>query len=139
GLGPGSEKRISSCAATLCDWAVDVGAGHGELCLYLLNLHLNGEDTNGRLRVLNKLVGTCPRAEYVTLDSLELDRRKGGFIKIDVDGPECDVLDSGTSLLTEAKVCLLVETHSYSLEQDCTERLVSLGYSCTIIRNAGGG
>ena len=73
---------------------------------------------------------------YVTLDSLNLDRDKPGFIKIDVDGPECDVLDSGARLLSKADVCLLVETHSLELELGCIDRLEKLGYVCSVIRNA---
>lgn len=146
-------------AARSCRWAVDVGAGQGELSVYLLkkssaeiifaiepqeiaiaalqtNLDLAGENGSARVQVLNKFCGTTTEEDVIALDSLALDRSKPGFIKIDVDGPECDVLDSGASLLTEADVLLLVETHSQDLEHDCIGRLVKLGYECTIIRNA---
>ncbi len=146
-------------AARRCRWAVDAGAGHGELCVYLLrkshaekviaiepkqealevlrtNLILGDQAGNERVQILNRFVGTADEEAYVTLDSLELDRDNPGFIKIDVDGPECDVLDSGACLLVEADVCLLIETHSKELELGCISRLESLGYFCTVIRNA---
>jgi hypothetical protein len=74
---------------------------------------MSGCDIN-RVRVLNKLVGTSSDEAYIPLDLLEVDRSKPGFIKVDVDGPECDVLDSGTSLLTSGNSYLLIQTHSLS-------------------------
>jgi hypothetical protein len=146
-------------AAKRCAWAIDVGAGHGELCVYLLkrsraspvfamepsipetvvlttNLRLSGADGTRRIRVVNKLVGVSSELGFVPLDSLEVDRGKYGFIKIDVDGSECDVLDSGIGLLSQADLCVLVETHSATLERECIGRLERLGYSCQIISNA---
>ena len=146
-------------AASRCRWAVDVGAGHGELCIYLLrkshaeivfameprkaaveiletNLILGGLADSKRLKVLCKYIGTASEEAYLTLDSLDLDHDKPGFIKIDVDGPECDVLDSGARLLSKGDVCLLVETHSQELELGCIDRLERLGYVCSVIRNA---
>ena len=146
-------------AAKRCQWAVDVGAGHGELCVYLLsesdaeavfaiepqdaarevlltNLRLAAPADSERIQVLSSLVGTAAKQTYATLDSLDVDRDKPGFIKIDVDGAECDVLDSGARLLSKADVCLLVETHSQELELGYIDRLDRLGYASTVIRNA---
>lgn len=147
-------------AACSCEWMIDIGAGKGELCLYFLknshaekifafepqeretdiikhNIVLNGEQNSQRIVVSNKYVGTSTDINFVSLDSVELDWKKRGFIKIDVsDGFEMDVLRSGASLLSEGNVDLLVETHSKQLEYECVEWLRSKGYSCKIIKNA---
>jgi hypothetical protein len=138
---------------------IDIGAGQGELCLYFLkssqaerviafepqaseidiirsNLLLNEEHSNQHITVLGRFVGTSNDPSYLSLDALELDKDKRGFIKIDVDGREMDVLKSGEGLLSEGNVDLLVETHSQELEDDCFVWLTNKGYHCKIIGNA---
>lgn len=146
-------------AAGTCEWMVDIGAGKGELCLYFLknsraenivalepqdpeieiintNLALNGEQNNRTVTISNKLVGTAEDPQYTSLDALEVNQSKRGFIKVDVDGYELDVLKSGAQLLSEGSVDLLVETHSKRLEDECLEWLENRNYSCEIVRNA---
>ena len=96
----------------------------------------NGKENSDRVQVINGLVGTTSGSMYISLDDLIIDRSKCGFIKIDVDGTECDVLDSGVSLLMEASAYLLIETHSREIERECIIRLETLGYVCRIIQNA---
>jgi hypothetical protein len=138
---------------------VDVGAGKGELCLYFLkssrakniialepqdseieiirsNLALNGEQDNRGITISNKFVGTAEDSQFTPLDALDVDKGKRGFIKVDVDGYELDVLKSGETLLSEGIVDLLVETHSKRLEEECLEWLESKGYTCKIANNA---
>src|SRR5271157_5334231 len=90
-----------------CKWMIDIGAGTGELCLYFLknsqaekiigvepltseidilksNLLLNQEQSSKRMIVLAKCVGTANYPNYSSLDALELEKDKRGFIKIDV-------------------------------------------------------
>ena len=142
-----------------CEWMIDIGAGAGELCLYLLknskaekiiaveplaseidilksNLSLNQEQSSKRIMVLAKCAGTANAPNYFSLDTLELEKDKRGFIKIDVEGYEMDVLQSGERLLSSTTVDLLVETHSKILEEQCLEWLVSKGYHCEVIMNA---
>jgi hypothetical protein len=146
-------------AADTCEWMVDAGAGKGELCLYFLknsrakniialepqdseielirsNLALNGEQDNRTITILDKFVGTAEGTQFTPLDALDVDKGKRGFIKIDVDGHELDVLKSGEKLLSEGIVDLLVETHSKRLEEECLEWLESRGYVCRIVDNA---
>jgi hypothetical protein len=146
-------------ASSRCMWAIDVGAGRGELCLFLLrhshaqkifafepqqsetkmidhNLHLNGVSSEDRFVVLSKFVGCSPTPDFVSLDSLDLDRLKPGFLKIDVDGLEMDVLRSGDGLLRSARMDILLETHSQPLESDCIDFLVARGFTCEVIKNA---
>lgn len=146
-------------AAGSCDWVVDVGAGQGELCLFFLknsrasriialepqdseaniirtNLSLNGARDSRVVTISNKLVGTVADAAHTSLDALDLERTQRGFIKIDVDGYEVDVLKSGERLLSEGSVSLLIETHSKRLEDECIEWLDNKGYRCHIIDNA---
>jgi hypothetical protein len=65
-----------------------------------------------------------------------VDRDSPGFIKIDVDGGEMDVLQSGQDLLAARRSSVLVETHSPELEEDCNAFLKTAGYLTAIIRNA---
>jgi hypothetical protein len=145
-------------AAQSAEWFVDVGAGKGELCVFFAtlqgirriiaiepneaetmtlraNLNYNGIDLR-RVEVLRKFVGTKKDARHVELDQLDVSREVGGLIKIDVDGLELDVLQTGKSLFSEGKVDLLVETHSFELEKSCIEWLQVRGYNCKIIKNA---
>jgi len=55
-----------------------------------------------------------------------------GFVKIDVDGAECDVL----RLMPGRPPCLIVETHSEDLESECRQLLAERGYTVSVIRNA---
>jgi len=151
-------EYINSISYT-CRWMIDVGAGTGELCLFFLknsqaekiiavepqtseidilksNLILNQEQSSKRIIVLAKCVGTAIHPNYFSLDALELEKDKRGFIKIDVEGSEMDVLQSGERLLSSTTVDLLVETHSKILEEQCLEWLVSKGYHCKVIMNA---
>lgn len=146
-------------AAEDCGWMIDVGAGHGELCVFFLkhsrakkvlafepqeaeagiiktNLVLNGEQENQSVTISEKFVGTAEAATHKSLDSLDLDKKQRGFIKVDVDGYEADVLKSGERLLSEGNVNLLVETHSKPLEDECIGWLERRGYRCRIIDNA---
>ncbi|MBV8612907.1 MAG: hypothetical protein JOY66_03935 [Acetobacteraceae bacterium] len=146
-------------AAARCQWAVDVGAGAGELTLYLLlksqagtvhafepdaaetaqlraNLALNGVADDPRLTLHTLAVSTNPNPGFVALDSLGLDAGQPGFLKIDVDGQEMHVLQSGAELLSEGTVDVLVETHAPSLESACAGFLSARGYACSVIPNA---
>jgi hypothetical protein len=146
-------------ASLRCNWAVDIGAGQGELCLFLLerssakiiyafepqrsevdlifrNLELNNKLSGERFIVGTKFVGCSPSADFVSLDSLDLDRQKRGFLKIDVDGAELDVLRSGENLLRSAPMDILLETHSRQLEAECWNYLSDRGFRCEIISKA---
>jgi hypothetical protein len=146
-------------AARRCEWMIDVGAGRGEMCLFFLkhsrsrpviavepsaserelmrrNLALNGCESSEALMWVDKLIGSGEGAEFVPLAKLPANIMQCGFIKIDVDGAEMEVLRSGEPLLLNAPVDLLVETHSVSLEQQCLSYLRGLGFECRVIPNA---
>jgi hypothetical protein len=63
-------------------------------------------------------------------------RDQQGFIKLDGDFAELSILQSGEQLLSKCKPLLIVETHSATLERDCTLYLRQLGYCVKIIANA---
>jgi len=153
-----THKYIKEAART-CEWVVDVGAGKGELCLYFLksskaariwafepqtaetdifwrNLALNGEQDTARITISNKFVGTKMDSNHIQLDSLQVETNNLGFLKIDVDGKEVDVLKSGELLLSHNQVCVLVETHSRQLEEECVDLLTLWGYTVLIVKNA---
>jgi hypothetical protein len=146
-------------AAARCRWAVDVGAGSGELTLYLLlksraqsvhafepdaaeaarlraNLALNGVADDPRLTLHATAVSINPNPGFVALDSIGLDAGQPGFLKIDVDGQEMHVLQSGAELLSRGDVDVLIETHSPALESECVSFLSERGYACSVIPNA---
>lgn len=159
GLWEAETHSYIRTASRRCSWLVDVGAGKGELCTYFAvqpnisrviacepdaaeidvmksNIRLNEERFFGSWEVFEKFVGTAGTANNVRLDELDIDRESPGFIKIDVDGFELDVLDSGAELLSACEIDLLVETHSKQLENDCIRFLRDKGYHCRIIANA---
>lgn len=155
------ERETYGCiteAAGRCHWAIDVGAGTGELVLRLLkgspaevviavepkaeareailqNLRLNGLDA-GRLEIKDCCLGQTQGSHFSTLDALAMPLSGRGFIKIDVDGAEVDVLQSGNHSLARGNLDLLVETHSAALERGCLELLEQNGFSCHVIKNA---
>jgi hypothetical protein len=158
GLWERETYTLIAQAASRCRWAVDIGAGSGELTVFLLrrsaadrvysfepdsqafaaaqrNLRLNDLTRVDTLILSNRFVATSG-SDSVTLDSLQLDRTGRGFLKIDVDGAELDVLESGRDLLSAAKLDLLIETHSAELEAGCQDYLRSLGFRCRVIPNA---
>ena len=142
-----------------CVWAVDVGAGHGELCVRLMqspaggpivafepqaskvavllrNAALNKYENDRRLMVVEKLAGPATSNGCLAIDDLPLDRRERGFLKIDVDGAEVAVLEGAKTILDRGLVDVLVETHSAALERECIAFLSGRGYDCTVINNA---
>ncbi len=148
-------------AASRAEWHVDVGAAKGEMSIYFSrlanikrvvaaepnpeeaatlrkNLTINGV-VHGRVELYEKLVGIGTGenvGDYIQLDELNIPLSERGFIKIDVDGFELDVLRSGRRLLSKGQADLLVETHSVQLENDCMAYLTNIGYFCEIIKNA---
>jgi hypothetical protein len=100
------------------------------------NAQMNGLAGDARLRVRNQFVGRADRQDVTSLDALDLDRRQRGFLKIDVDGAEMDVLLSGRRLLAEAPLDIMLETHSAELERDCRQLLAAAGFTCQVIPNA---
>jgi SAM-dependent methyltransferase len=156
--GFGNARPIAQFVAQSAEWFVDIGAGKGELCVFFAklqrikrviavepddveimtlraNLNYNGIDLH-RVEVLKKFVGTKKDADHIELDQLDISRVVRGLIKVDVDGFEFDVLQSGKNLFSEGNVDLLVETHSFELEKSCIEWLQVCGYNCKIIKNA---
>jgi Methyltransferase FkbM domain len=145
-------------ASRSAEWFVDIGAGQGELCTLFAtlrhvrrvvaiepiepavialraNLHHNSIHLD-RVELFRKFVGTKKSADHIEIDQLGINLLVHGLIKIDVDGSEFDVLQSGKNLFSQGKVDVLVETHSLELEEICIDWLRKRGYSCTIIKNA---
>lgn len=156
GLWERETYRVIRRVAQTAEFFVDIGAGKGELCAFFAtlegirrivaiepdevetmcaNLNHNGIHL-GRVEVLRKFVGTKKDADHIEVDQLGISHVVRGLIKIDVDGSEFDVLQSGKTLFSEGKVDVLVETHSFELEKNCIEWLQARGYNCTIIKNA---
>ncbi|UPK33939.1 hypothetical protein IVB18_38110 [Bradyrhizobium sp. 186] len=143
-------------AGTDIQWLIDIGAGSGEMTLYFLrqpasiraiaaepdpaevdalrrHLKLNGFSEDS-CQIINGRIGS---GEGMTpLADLVRPLRGRGFIKIDVDGAEMEVLDSAGDCLDEINVAILIETHSEQLEADCIAWLLKRNYKTSTIKNA---
>jgi precorrin-6B methylase 2 len=137
---------------------VDIGAGSGELCVVfalapavrrIVAVEPNGAEVANllsnisanliaahRVEVLEKFAGTKDDSDYVAVDALGMSTSIPGLIKIDVDGFELDVLESGRKLIENGNCELLVEVHSFELERACIAWLSNRGYRCEVIKNA---
>ena len=141
-----------------CRSAIDVGAAKGELVLALLrrpeiervvaiepaatelerfhaNLAANPTISATRLEIHPGFAGEGSPPLWRTLDSLGADLPAPVFIKIDIDGPEAQVLATGRHLL-ERDCRLLIETHSPEAETGCEALLAGLGHETRIVRPA---
>jgi hypothetical protein len=139
-------------ASKVARWVIDIGADSGELSLYFSlrtqanpiiavepwtpnlvreNIQLN----NSRgIQIVDRYLGT--NTDQTRLDAIEVPRNLLGFVKLDADFAELDILKSGEGLFRQARPLLLLETHSAALEHDCSNFLTSLGYGIKIIPNA---
>lgn len=104
------------------------------------NLHLNRDRPLGRVELHRVCAGKQTffneqEIEFVAIDDLiarcGLDRLD--VIKIDVDGPELDVLDGATASLDRFKPAVSVEAHSHALTRGVVERLEKHGYRCDVV------
>jgi precorrin-6B methylase 2 len=140
-----------------CRSFLDLGAAKGELTVYFLrlrgiervvavepsatereifaaNLALNQLQSDPRLRIHAGYAGQGLAPDWQTLDELAANLPSPVFLKIDIDGPEAAVLDTGQETLAGKDCRLLIETHSPEAETGCIERLQRLGYVTRIIR-----
>jgi predicted RNA methylase len=79
-----------------------------------------------KIKLLRTAVGHDPLSDLPT----------PGFVKIDVDGAELDVLESLEMMLRLSRAPVVVEVHSRDLENRCSEKLRQLGYTVHVVRNA---
>jgi len=72
---------------------------------------------------------------FVTIDDLvqQAALERVDVIKIDVDGPELDVLAGAAVTLERFKPAVCVEAHSHALTRGVVERLEAHGYRCEVI------
>jgi precorrin-6B methylase 2 len=143
-------RRASSC--------VDIGAGYGEIpCLCLArypdmpvvaaepntdslhylrrNLELNSFSPD-RVSILPLFVGDGPPDTHRSLTEIVSGLPGPIFIKIDVDGPEADILAHTRDWLATRQALLLIETHSLAAEEKISRQLADLGYSVRLINPA---
>jgi len=78
------------------------------------------------------MVGTG-RDGTVSIDEYTARKFTPGFIKVDVEGAELDVLRGARGTLANRHPALIVEVHSASLEQHCGRLLVEHGYRPRIV------
>ncbi len=142
-----------------CTTFVDIGAAQGLISLFALArtparkvlafepqqaLHaeilelllLNEVPVQDRFVLASHFVGRAPSENTRTLDELFDQLEAPVFLKIDVDGPEWEILQGATRLLKQKDVRLVIETHAPELEDACKDFLEALGYRTHIIPNA---
>lgn len=88
-----------------------------------------------RVDVASVAVGNRNTSDVTTLDSLSQSLGQPDFIKIDIDGGELEALEGARTLLRDRRPHLVVETHTFELEQACGRLLVDCGYSPIIKHN----
>jgi len=133
-------------------WMIDIGAGNGALAIFFRrlpkceivhafeprpaalaifrrNLALNNLSEDSHL-VIHQNLARAP------LETLQLDLDVPGFLNIDADGSEMQVLDSAAHLLTHGMPDVMVEVHSAAREEACIARLSGLGYRVKVITSA---
>lgn len=139
---------------------IDVGANNGFITLFALaktdvkqilafepdtrfhsvfkqTLRENGFETDKRVQLYPYGAGAEINSTTRTLDTFAAHIEPPCFIKIDVDGPEADVLRGSEQLLNQhGDVRLVIETHSKALEDECISILNQWEYQTTIIDNA---
>lgn len=122
-LTPGVERVV----------AVDPSAP--ELAQFEQNRVLNKVVDDPRLVIHAGFAGSGEGPEWRTLDQLGEGLPAPVFLKIDIDGPEAEVLQTGPLLL--ARDCrVLIETHSLEAETRCLEILRHAGYETRVINPA---
>jgi hypothetical protein len=142
-----------------CRGAIDLGAAKGDLTIHFLrqpgmqrvvavepldrereqlaaNLALNGLADDPRLQLHAGFAGRGHPPLWRTLDDLAAALPDPLFLKIDIDGPESEVLADGQETLRHKDCRLLIETHSPDAESGCQAQLLALGYAVKLITPA---
>jgi hypothetical protein len=133
------------------DWVIDIGAGNGEHSIAfalrtsaspiiaiepgsteVLRANIDNNGVRDRITIDERSIGTAA----THLDSIKVPSAGRGFIKLDADYNELDILNSGIGLLEMRATFLLIETHSSLLETETVRLLQKIGYRTHIIRNA---
>jgi predicted RNA methylase len=153
------EKEIEGAIAAIARparTALDVGANDGWYATYfaaqpniakviacdpdqatldLLDHNLRLNNLRAKVEVHALLVGSRPEPTFRSVDDLLRDQQPPFAIKIDVEGAELDVLESGAETLRDHECHLVIETHRADLERSCMRYLGDLGYETQVIPN----
>ncbi len=133
----------------------DIGAHYGHYSLLLAKYGSDRvfslEPDEERLQLLRETLRLNPKlgktieahqiyagvlAPGRTLDSFideDPTKRRPAFVKIDVDGPEFEVLSGAKLMLKNSRPRLIVEIHSYELEVACLSILLEFDYLYRIV------
>jgi hypothetical protein len=146
-------RRLAAAAAAF----VDIGAGAGELSLWFATchpgrpVHAYEPDPDQRsLQQRNLKNNFTAPPPHVHIHDGFIDASPGGrpldditarlptptLVKIDTEGAEARILQSGPRLLQNRAARFLIETHSRELEESCLRLLHSAGYQTSIIPQA---
>jgi hypothetical protein len=105
-------------------------ADPGAVAKLRANLALNPSE-GVHIDVIEGFVGAG--ASQIRLDETAAERFVPGFLKIDVDGAELEVLRGAERLLREHRPAIVLETHALDLEAACGALLTDAGYRATVV------
>ena len=96
----------------------------------------------GRIEAVNAALGAVPSGApgpggegVTTLDAYAAGDPAGGpdFLKIDVDGPEHEVLTGGQTVIEKRHPRFIIETHGFDIEANCLKFLTERDYGYRVI------
>lgn len=110
-----------------------------DLCAKLMETLALNPELKSSVEVVNTFLAeqTDPGTNRASIDHLVFEQglMAPDFIKMDIDGPEYEVLRGASRVLRERRPRLVVETHSPELEVNCKRLLEEAGYAARIIKN----
>jgi len=137
----------------------DIGASCGEFTMAFAKLAQNGSvyafepqnnyvemfpetikrnsDIKSAIHVYDYFVGSnhVPEEQHVSIDGLveKMGLMPPDVIKIDIDGGEYDLLLGASRTITKYRPKMIVEVHSFALEEKCQSFLYEHGYSISVV------
>ncbi len=151
------EKETHDSLAAMAGQAqafVDIGAGFGDLSVWFAcrhpgrpvlaaepdpearsrmvhNFSLNFPQLPSSIRITDQFIDNQPGT--LSLDEATHPLPDPVLVKIDTEGAELRILQSGSACLQKKSARFLIETHSLELEKSCQALLHSFGYRTRII------
>lgn len=90
----------------------------------------------GRVQLVNTQLGVREGPGTITVDAFVDAEGPGSepdFLKIDVDGPEYDVLQGGAETIRRHHPRFIIETHGFQIEADCLRFLAGEDYGYRVV------
>ncbi len=112
-----------------CEQVVAFEADTDSYEVLMVNLRLN-EKLFNKIKPVNRRIDNNYGLEKASLEFGFPD-----LLKIDVDGFEYEILSTSRDFLIKHHPRIIMQTHSFDLENQCSSLLVDLGYTFRIVKN----